>query len=147
MIYIFDLDGTLADIEHRLHWISSGERNYGMFYSLCVNDKPIKDTIETLQHLAISSNSIYIVTGRSDEVRQQTNDWLKRAGVIYQQLIMRKEGDHRPDYEIKEEWLLKHFPTKEDRSQIAGVFEDRKSVVDMWRRNGLMCYQCAEGDF
>jgi hypothetical protein len=59
---------------------------------------------------------------------------------------MRKAGDYRPDVEVKQEWLdewLKHH-TKEE---IGGVFEDRKQVVDMWRKNGITCYQVAEGDY
>ena len=35
----------------------------------------------------------------------------------------------------------------EDRARLVAVFEDRKRVVDMWRENGVTCYQVAPGDF
>ena len=30
---------------------------------------------------------------------------------------------------------------------VAMVFDDRNQVVDMWRQNGLTCFQVADGDF
>ena len=30
---------------------------------------------------------------------------------------------------------------------VAMVFDDRQQVVDMWRDNGLTCFQVADGDF
>ena len=52
---------------------------------------------------------------------------------------------HRPDDVLKEGWLHQMEPGK--RQRLVGVFEDRKCVVDMWRRNGVTCFQVAEGDF
>jgi FMN phosphatase YigB (HAD superfamily) len=33
MIYIFDIDGTLADISHRLHFIQQEPKDWRGFYS------------------------------------------------------------------------------------------------------------------
>jgi hypothetical protein len=54
---------------------------------------------------------------------------------------MRDEGDHRPDIILKKEWL--------DACDVKPslVFEDRASVVSMWRENGIRCCQVAPGDF
>lgn len=144
-VYIFDLDGTLANIEHRLHHIKGEKKDWDAFFAACVKDEPIRQTIDVLNALAIADGWIIISSGRSDIVRKETLDWLRVNGVDYDHLIMRKHGDHRPDEVIKEEWLTQNFFGP--RENIVAVFDDRKRVVDMWRRNGLVCYQVAEGEF
>ena len=51
MTYIFDIDGTLADCSHRLHYISGENKDWDTFYKECVNDKPIMDVVEILWSL------------------------------------------------------------------------------------------------
>jgi hypothetical protein len=34
-----------------------------------------------------------------------------------------------------------------DKSKILFVVEDRNRVVEMWRSEGLVCLQCAPGEF
>ena len=146
MYYIFDLDGTLANISHRLHFIQQEKPDWDAFYNACDEDKPIENTIDLLKNLWVE-NRIIILSGRSDIVKDKTLNWIyKNIGARFYILYMRKAGDHRPDIEVKQEWLdewLKHH-TKEE---IGGIFEDRKQVVDMWRKNGITCYQVAEGDY
>ena len=59
---------------------------------------------------------------------------------------MRKAGDYRSDVEIKQE-LLDNWLTHHKKEEILRVFEDRKQVADMWRKNGITCYQVAEGNY
>ncbi len=60
------------------------------------------------------------------------------------QYKQRQDGDRRPDYEVKEEMLQKIRDCGLDPKV---AFEDRNQVVDMWRRNGLICYQVANGAY
>ena len=149
MYYIFDLDGTLANISHRLHFIKNEKPDWDAFYNACDKDEPIENTIDLLQDIYVSGcANIIILSGRSDQCKEKTIEWLKKniGGQIFWTLFMRKKGDHRPDVEVKQEWLnewLKHH----NKEEIAGVFEDRKQVVDMWRKNGITCYQVAEGNY
>ena len=147
MYYIFDLDGTLANISHRLHFIEGEKKDWDAFYDACDKDEPIKNTLKLLDIIGSNDkNNIIILSGRSDAVRKKTIGWINKYVSIFYTLYMRKTGDHRPDVEVKQEWLdewLKHH-TKEE---IGGIFEDRKQVVDMWRKNGITCYQVAEGDY
>ena len=34
-----------------------------------------------------------------------------------------------------------------NKDDVFAVFDDRQQVVDMWRANGLTCFQVADGDF
>ena len=50
-LYIFDLDGTLALIEHRLHFIQGPEKDWRGFFAAVGDDKPNLPVIRTLQAL------------------------------------------------------------------------------------------------
>ena len=77
-LYIFDLDGTLADITHRLHYIQQDKKDWRGFFAACVDDAPILPTIRTLQALHKSGADVWIWSGRSDECKAQTVKWLQR---------------------------------------------------------------------
>ena len=145
-IYIFDLDGTLADTTHRLRHIEQQPKDWTEFFAACGADDPIRTTIETLRTLREGGAEIWIWTGRSDEVRAETEAWLLEHGCWPPDgFMMRSAGDYRADDLLKAEWLSRAEPSV--RARIAGVFEDRGRVVTMWRAQGLTCYQVAAGDF
>lgn len=148
-LYLFDLDGTLADATHRLHFIQGpGKKDWPAFFEACDRDAPIHEMLDLLNVLSTHTMhpaEIWIVSGRSDAVRDKTNWWLIKHLGWTPNLIMRKAGDYRPDDEVKEEWL--HSWSVDNRRRIRMVFDDRRRVVDMWRRNGLRCCHIAEGEF
>ena len=145
---VFDLDGTLAGITHRLHFIKDGNHDWDGFFAACVDDAPIPEMIALFQQLRrgkeIGYNSLVIVSGRSDQVYDQTVDWLHKHNIMPDRLHMRREGDHRPDYKVKEE--IFHMMVSQGH-EILLAFDDRQQVVDMWRSNGIRCAQVAKGDF
>src|SRR5271154_771357 len=142
MIIAFDLDGTLANIEHRLHFINGKPKDWPAFFRACVDDEPISEMIN-LQRSLCQWHEVEIWSGRSNEVWDETVKWLNRNHVIYSKLRMRMAGDYRVDNVVKEAWLLALEPSQ--RPLLA--FDDRQQVVDMWRRNGIRCCQVAPGDF
>ena len=146
MKIIFDLDGTLADASHRMHHISGPVKDWDAFYAACVDDKPIMPIIDTLHtYLFAGDDDIEIWTGRSEIVRAETLRWLDNNLYPFGrwQLRMRGAKDRRPDWQVKEGWLMS-LPVDEWPSL---VFEDRSQVVAMWRRQGIMCCQVNEGNF
>lgn len=142
-IIIFDLDGTLALIDHRRHLVEGKKRRWKDFFAACVDDAPHKAVIAIL-HALHPLYSIYIVSGRSDEVRAQTEDWLALHEIPFHQLIMRKEGDYTPDDILKLSWVNSGLIPKE---RILCIFHDRDKVVKMWRNADIACFQVAEGNF
>jgi len=145
MIVIFDLDGTLALIDHRRHLVENRQASnddWRTFFAACIDDEPNVPVITILQSLKYQGFEIIIFSGRSDEVRPQTENWLQKHNIPYDRLVMRKEGDHRPDEKLKRNWLKGM-----DKSKILCVFDDRDKVVRMWREEGLTCFQVAPGDF
>lgn len=131
---IVDIDGTIADVRHRLHYIQSRKRkNWPGFFASMDKDTPIENMVEYVRKLA-ADHRILIVTGRPERYRAPTERWLGTHGIPYQELYMRRNGDHRPDYESKAE-VLRNF----HRKQIVLAIDDRPPVCDMWEKNGVRC--------
>lgn len=146
-VYIFDIDGTIANIEHRLPLITGENKDWDLFYQMMYNDKPICDVVQTLRRLKNTGADIIFITGRPDKYMKETEEWLRRYTEISKpMLIMRKNGDHREDYIVKKE-LYEKFIKPFFTIHTLGVFEDRKQCVDMWRSLGLTCYQVADGNY
>lgn len=152
-LYIFDLDGTLALIDHRRNILDDKEdpNRWRRFYALCDKDEPNLSVLATMERLRHIGCEIWIFSGRSDEVRERTITWLAyhtsflKYDLYGPMLQMREAGDHTPDDVLKEQWLVSMLP--EDRERLVAAFDDRKRVVDMWRRNGVTCFQVADGGF
>jgi hypothetical protein len=89
--------------------------------------------------------SIVFVSGRRESTREQTVAWLQQylKDGMWAELYMRKDGDYRKDSIIKKEIYDEHLSER----NILFVLDDRRQVVDMWREQGLVCLQVAEGNF
>lgn len=151
-LYIFDLDGTLADIEHRKYLLDQKDNplRWREFYALCGGDEPKLDVINTMERLKQSGADIYFFSGRSDEVRGLTVDWLTSNTSFTPEeletvLCMRENGDCTPDDDLKRSWYNNMLVV--DRDRLVAVFDDRDRIVKMWREEGVTCYQVAPGNF
>ncbi len=152
MLIAFDIDGTLADLTHRLHFIKreDGTKDWDSFFKACKDDEPIVEMIDLCHDLIYGHNDIIFVSGRSDSVREATVEWLNdylhmSSANINNHLYMRSEGDHRPDYQIKRELLVRIMADYGQKPDI--VFDDRQQVVDMFRAEGIRVCQVAKGLF
>jgi len=142
--YIVDIDGTIANTEHRIHYITNGHKDWDGWHSNAHKDEPIEEIVSILDMAAAADIKIVLCTARDEKCRQDTLDWLHSNDIPYDALYMRKKGDRRDDDIIKFE-LLKDILA--DGYHPILVLEDRDRVVKMWRRAGLRCLQVSEGDF
>ena len=148
MFVVFDLDGTIANCEHRLHHIdrhfdddgNKTKPNWRAFFAACADDTPIEPIIQTCIAMKFAGHRVEIWSGRSDECRDQTWAWLGSHDLGEIPLRMRKAGDHRQDFIVKSDWL-------DETGMPDLIFDDRASVVSMWRERGILCCQVAPGDF
>lgn len=143
-IVLFDLDGTLADCSHRLPHILGDSKDWQPFFESCDKDTPIAHIIQLARMYFGAGYEIWIVSARSAIVSEKTIQWINKYLPFPNTLLLRKPKDRRDDDVLKEEWLTSGTIPKE---RIHCVYEDRRRVVDMWRRNGIPCLQVAQGDF
>lgn len=171
---VCDLDGTLCDISHRKHFVerrclaqvngktcnglrtklacpscgadslaSCSKVDWAGFFANVADDKLNAPVAELLDMFADDGNHILLVSGRPiNPCGIPTEDWLAAHDVKYDHLFMRAGGDSRSDVIVKQE-ILDLLP----KDRIDYVLDDRDSVVEMWRKNGLFCMQVAEGAF
>lgn len=146
--YLFDIDGTVADLTHRLHHIQRehGPKDWDSFFSACGDDAPIPHMCELARVLMLDTQRVLFVSGRSEVVRTETLIWLHKhiEYVPSMFLYMRPAGDHRPDNIVKRELLAR---IRADGYDPIMAFDDRDQVVAMWRENGIPCAQVAPGAF
>ena len=175
-IIICDIDGTIANLQHRLHFIknpdgskkSYKDTDWDSFHKACVDDEPYTDVIEVMCSLVLGMGNgcnvcgavereVYFFSGRNASVRNETAEWLEKHVPItlswsdYEQYLgagdpeewqhhlhMRPEGDRRPDTIVKWDMAQALELTPDD---VLCIFDDRQSVVDMWRANGFRVMQ------
>lgn len=148
-LYIFDLDGTLSDLRHRLPYHAAGD--WDKFHEECDKDLPRFKVIEVMRTLYYSGADIWVFSGRPERVKEKSINWLKVYGMVWadhwtdENVMHRRDGDNRPDQVIKQEFLDNMLDV--DRERLVAVFDDRDRVVKMWRDNGIQCFQVNYGDF
>ena len=104
-LYIFDIDGVVADITHRLHYMH--DKNYEEFYSSeeLSKDEEITAGIDVVNRLFESDNSfVMFMTGRPKSSDGATWKWLNEHKVKHSQMgFFRDDGDYRPSPIVKVE--------------------------------------------
>lgn len=138
---IVDIDGTLAHI-------ADGRSPYDA--SRAMNDA-LDDAVSVVTAMFYNHGyKVIILTGRNEEHREVTEQWLKENGVEYDELYTRldsdvdEKGNKLEDSLVKERLYKTHV---EPRFNVKFVMDDRNRVVNKWRELGLKCFQVAEGNF
>jgi phosphoglycolate phosphatase-like HAD superfamily hydrolase len=134
---VFDLDGTICDTEHRQEFAAA--KDWDGFHSRLMKDQPVYGIQVLLKAMWRMGLQIGLATGRPEKYRKDTCDWLDWHGIPFHTLIMRRDGDFRPDTDVKREMFL--------GERIVFVVEDRARVVEMWRARGELCLAVAKGDY
>lgn len=131
---ICDVDGTLAHFEH----------HRGPYDHMECTDDVCDDSVRHLLRLN-SGDMIVLMSGRKEESRELTTEWLDTHEVPWDILLMRATDDNRKDTIVKKELFNEHL---RGRFNIRYVLDDRDQVVRMWREElGLKVLQVAEGAF
>lgn len=141
---IFDIDGTLADCEHRRHHVANKPKNWTAFYEAMDDDVPNMPVVVVARVFNTAGWKIICVSGRPSNYHKRTQAWLQEHGIPCWDLYLREEGDHRPDHVVKREKLVL---IRTVHGEPLFAVDDRQQVVDMWRSEGITCLQCAPGDF
>jgi acid phosphatase class B len=142
----FDLDGTLANIEHRLGYIRSRPKNWSAFNAAIPHDAVNTQVAATFFALRDAGHNIVFASGRSEDTRNDTVAWLKANNFWSptSRLYMRKSRDYRNDDIIKCEMLddiVRDHGRKPDM-----WFDDRPRVVKAIRSCGVFVFDVYQGE-
>lgn len=103
-IVVFDLDGVVADVRHRLHHLEHRPRRWDAFFTAAIDDPPLAEGV-TLANLAAQDARVVYLTGRPEWCRRDTLSWLRRHQLPAGELHMRGNLDRRPARLLKPEIL------------------------------------------
>lgn len=147
---IVDLDGTLANIDHRVALVRRKDKKFTEFYNLCEKDKVNTWCKELIMAMKDAGFRVMIVSARPKWLFMKTVKWLIKNGIeseaskgTVELHLLRDEQDYTPDFQLKLNWL-KSGPPAPAMEEIFFVVDDRARVVQMWREQGLVCLQCAD---
>ena len=140
-VCIFDIDGTLANCDHRLHYVKNKPKNWDAFYSECMGDHVIWPVAEMLE-LFRKNHLIYIVTGRPERNRDLTELWLNNNKIYFDKLIMRGDRDFRksPDYKSSVCDTI-----EAEGNKIFLAVEDREDCINIFINRGIYTFNVSNG--
>jgi phosphoglycolate phosphatase-like HAD superfamily hydrolase len=128
---VFDVDGVLADVRHRLHHLERRPKDWDAFFGAAAQDPPLAQGVALAQESARDCEVVY-VTGRPERCRPDTLAWFTRHGLPPGRLSMRRERDRRPARVAKPQLLRELAGGR----TVAVVVDDDDQVCDAYERNG-----------
>lgn len=128
---VFDIDGVLADVSHRVHLLDARPQDWDAFFAAAVDDPPHPEGLALAEAAAADCDLAY-VTGRPERCRADTDAWLRRHGLPVGPLRMRADGDHRPARQAKPRLLAALARGR----VVAVVVDDDPEVCDAYEAAG-----------
>lgn len=120
-VVVFDIDGVVADVHHRLHYLQSRPKNWGAFFGSMAEDVPLPEGVRRVAEAMDAGSEVRYLTGRPERYRSVTEEWIE-AHAHPAPLTMRPNSDRRP----------------------ARVW--KASVLVGWRRSGAMIDRVVDDD-
>lgn len=163
MRIVFDLDGVLANTDHRHHYLDQAKPDWVSFTKACVDDDPEPVPFELLKTLA-PHHHIEIWSGRiagsTNSIMDATINWLTTHSpdLTFQPTSPAKFFADPTTIKVRlrpfdvlytgpnllHQWIVNAIKAKA-KPDLA--FEDRSNHVETWRRFNIPCYQTDPGDF
>lgn len=131
--HIYDVDGTLANVDPYIHLVRGPNKAYDAFHEASINALPNVEVVEMLNNTVSDGHAVIIVTSRKEKWRGLTSMWLAKNNIRCHALFMRPDDDHRPDYEVKKDILgkiNKHW-------NVVYAVDDNPSVIKLWEENNI----------
>ena len=144
-VAIFDIDGTIANNDHRVHHLQQkSPKDWDSFFAEQHLDTPYENVIRILEWYYNSYYRVILLTERGEEYREVTEQWLSKYRIPYNQLIMRPKRDRTDDHLLKLEYI-KYLESA--GCEIVGFFDDRARICELVREHGITVFQMAKGNF
>lgn len=149
-VVICDIDGTIADTSNRIHYVvkpddakEDWKKDWKGFFSEISEDPVIEETKKKLIAHFNEGKTVIFLSARPEQYREITMRWLAKNFLTFSYtIIMRKSGDKRADTEVKKDMFEQYFP---DREVVHVIYDDRPSVIRLWKSMGLNVVDVGKG--
>lgn len=141
---ILDMDGTACNVTSIRHLVTGETRNFHAFHTASVDCPPNADVIDSVKKDQANGLAILVVTARQLRYAPHTMFWLSGPDVEleWNELYMRRDGDFRPDYEVKKDILEM---IRADGYEPVKAYEDNPNVLRLWKEEGIPEIVVVEG--
>ena len=123
-VTVFDIDGVLADVSHRLHHIARRPKDWSAFFAAAGEDPPLAEGVQ-LARAAAAESAVAYLTGRPEWLRKVTRAWLEQHELPPGDLHMRGGGDYRPARATK----IERLRDIQRATEVRVVVDDDPAVV------------------
>lgn len=131
-VAVFDVDGVLADVRHRLPHVQRRPKDWPAFFAAMGEDGPLDVGIRLAHDQVAQGHEVVYLTGRNERHRATTEAWMRRHGLPEGRLVMRPEHDRRPARLFKPEALRRLARS----TRVVAVIDDDEAVVSALRAAG-----------
>lgn len=128
---VFDIDGVVADVRHRLHHLH-GRKSWSGFFRAAGADRLLEPGARLVHDLGAEHDIVWL-TGRPEWLREVTASWLDEHGLPPGDLFLRPDGDYRPACAYK----LGVLRRLRERRTIAAFIDDDPEVVAVAQSAGF----------
>jgi hypothetical protein len=142
---IFDVDGVLADANHRQDILfgggGGGRKNWKAFFEAAGEDALIEEVARATE-LMDRDLCVVLLTARPTSIRATTLTWLEQHALRWDLLVMRPERDFRSSPDAK------RLAVQELRAagfDLRLAFDDDRRNVDMFHDEGIPCIYIDSG--
>jgi len=135
-IILCDIDGTVANNDHRQHFLE-GKKDWDGFFSQLINDKPIYEIINKVNDEHSAGKKIIFLTGRPERYRYSSTLWLKEYFNFEIRILMRKDNDQNNKLKVKKEIFEKNFLPDE----IDYIIDNDNELIAMWSDYNIKTYE------
>lgn len=149
LLLIVDIDGTLADASHRLHYIKQEQPDWASFMDpeLLIKDTAQPFAREVLNSFRAQEYEMCFLTGRTEAAREATEAWLNTRmdrRPSWEPVFMRTPKYANMHASVYKELQLKeimetHYTTYTRRGGWDKIFfEDDPFVARMYMKHGIV---------
>ena len=135
-VAVVDIDGVLADVRHRLHFVRARSKDWDAFFAAASADELLDEGRAVAERLAEDHDVVYL-SGRPERCRKDTLDWLRRHDLPDGRVLLRPEGDRRPARFLK----LNRLRDLAGEREVAVLVDDDPAVCDAARRRGYPVFE------
>jgi len=136
---LVDINGTLSDVSKVVHMIKGAEKDWVGFFEAMNTDqvkvnKMVKEFIKRFKpHYAI-----VLVSGAPDRYKEQTKSWLRRNGVLWDDMFFRPDWDKRRGFQFKKTLYEKRI---KNLYRVKLALDDKADACKTWTDLGIQCWK------
>jgi hypothetical protein len=138
---VFDIDGVLANGDHRQHHLEAASKDWGAFFAAMAEDTLVEE-VARLTELLDPALCHVLLTARPENTKALTLEWLEQFELSWDLLVMRRDRDFQPSPESKRANVAELRTYGFD---IRLAFDDDRRNVDMFHSEGIPCIYIHSG--